>query len=136
VAARSSKRGESKTRRRRILIVDDVADSRVLYEDYFSYRGFEVLLAATGAEAIESALSHRPDVIVMDLSMPTVDGWEATRRLKADRKTRATPIIVLTAHALNGSEESARNAGCNAFLTKPCSPEDLEQAVLEFLAES
>jgi CheY-like chemotaxis protein len=133
VATSSIKRGESKTRRRRILIVDDVADSRVLYEDYFSYRGFEVLLAGTGAEAIDSARSNRPDVIVMDLSMPTVDGWEATRRLKADRKTRSMPIIVLTAHALNGSEESARKAGCNAFLTKPCSPEELEQAVLQLL---
>ncbi len=112
-----------------VLVVDDVDHGREIFAEYLEYRGFRVATAADGLEAIEKAFELRPDVILMDLSLPGIDGWEATRRLKADERTSEIPIIALTAHALASAHEKAREVGCNAVVTKPCLPKDLEQEV-------
>jgi CheY-like chemotaxis protein len=119
-----------------VLVVDDYADSRQMYAELLAYAGYRVAEARDGAEAI--AMAHRilPDLIVMDLSLPVIDGWEATRRLKADERTRLIPVLALTGHApegLAGHSEAARDAGCDAFLAKPCSPETLLEVIQEML---
>jgi CheY-like chemotaxis protein len=108
-----------------VLIVDDFLDAREMYAEYFASAGFRVAEAANGTEAIQKAFELTPQVILMDLAMPGMDGWEATRRLKADPRTRHIPVIAVTGHALNGFPESAKEAGCDAFVTKPCLPDAL-----------
>jgi len=108
--------------RPRVLIVDDYPDAREMYAEYLDFSGFDVVEAENGMEALQRALETEPDIILMDLSLPVMDGWEATRRLKADKKTRGIPIVALTGHALQGTEEGAKKAGCDAFITKPCLP--------------
>src|SRR5215208_3404069 len=112
-----------------VLVVDDVAHGREIFAEYLEFRGFRVATAADGQEAIDRAFELLPDVILMDLSLPRVDGWEATRRLKQDERTRAIPIIALTAHALAAAHDRAKEVGCDAVVTKPCLPRDLEQEV-------
>ncbi len=104
-----------------------------MYAVYLAYSGYEVAEAADGEEAIEVARRRVPDAIVMDLSLPLMDGWEATRRLKADERTRHIPIIAVTGHALAGHSRGALDAGCDAFLAKPCLPEVLVKKVEELL---
>jgi two-component system cell cycle response regulator DivK len=116
-----------------ILVVDDFEDNRAMYAVYLTYCGYDVAEAADGEEAVEVARRRLPDAIVMDLSLPVMDGWEATRRLKADERTRHIPIIALTGHALAGHSRGAREAGCDAFLAKPCLPEMLVDKVQELL---
>jgi CheY-like chemotaxis protein len=116
-------------RGRLILIVDDVPDNRELYVQYLTHFGYRAAEAGDGQDALAKAAALKPDVIVMDLSLPGMDGWEATRRLKADAATRHIPVIALTGHALSGSDEHARAAGCDAFLTKPCDPEELAATI-------
>ncbi|MEJ7685933.1 MAG: response regulator [Variovorax sp.] len=88
-------------------------------------RGYQVVLAADGAEAVAGAARERPDLILMDMSLPTIDGWEATRRIKADSDLRTIPVIALTAHAMSGDRERALDAGCDEFDTKPIELERL-----------
>lgn len=108
-----------------VLVVDDYRDAREMYAEYLRFAGFHVAEAATGLEAVEKAFETHPDIILMDLSLPVMDGCEATRHLKADPRTSPIPIIALTGHALAGYPERAREAGCDAFIAKPCLPEDL-----------
>jgi two-component system, cell cycle response regulator DivK len=108
-----------------VLIVDDDADTRELYAQYFRHCGLAAETATTGAEAVEKASTRRPSLIVMDLSMPGMDGWSAVRWLKSQRRTRVIPVIALTGHALVGDESEARKAGCDAYVPKPCLPHDL-----------
>jgi CheY-like chemotaxis protein len=103
----------------RVLIVEDNEMNRDMLSRRLARRGYEVLLAMDGAHGITMAESTRPDLILMDMSLPVIDGWEATRRLKANDETRAIPIIALTAHAMAGDEAKARDAGCDDFDTKP-----------------
>jgi CheY-like chemotaxis protein len=117
-----------------ILVVDDYADAREMYSEYLEFSGFRTAQAKNGAEALEQAFELTPDVILMDLSLPVMDGWEATRRLKKDPRTRAIPVVALTGHALEGHSESARDAGCDAFLAKPCLPDELVEHVKQILA--
>ncbi|HYO16273.1 MAG TPA: response regulator [Thermoanaerobaculia bacterium] len=112
-----------------VLVVDDVAHGREIFAEYLEFRGFRVATAADGQEAIDQAFELHPDVILMDLSLPRIDGWEATRRLKADDRTRDIPVIALTAHALAAAHDKAMEVGCDAVVTKPCLPRDLEQEV-------
>lgn len=112
-----------------VLVVDDVAHGREIFAEYLEFRGFRVATAADGQEAIDQAFELHPDVILMDLSLPRIDGWEATRRLKADDRTRDIPVIALTAHALAAAHDKAMEVGCDAVVTKPCLPKDLEQEV-------
>ncbi len=125
---------ERAARRRVVLVVDDFEDNREMYIEYLSHHGFEALGAATGTQALELAFAHRPDAVLMDMSLPGLDGWEATRRLKADVRTAGTPVIALTGHVLAGHSQRAAEAGCDAFLSKPCLPELMLQTVRRFTA--
>jgi two-component system cell cycle response regulator DivK len=108
-----------------VLIVDDFDDNREMFMEFLSFSGFRVAQATTGREAIERAFSLLPDLILMDLSLPELDGLEATRCLKKDERTKCIPVLALTGHAVAGHSRDARAAGCAAFLTKPCLPEVL-----------
>jgi two-component system, cell cycle response regulator DivK len=116
-----------------ILIVDDFADNREMYTQFLEFSGFRVAEAQNGHEALDKAFELHPDLIVMDLSLPGLDGWEATRRLKADDRTRGIPVIALTGHALAGHSKGAMDAGCDAFITKPCLPERLMEEIKSML---
>ena len=126
----------TKPARPRVLLVDDYPDAREMYSEYLQFSGFDVVEAANGIEALASALERTPDIILMDLSLPVMDGWEATRRLKADDRTASIPVVALTGHALAGISEGAKRAGCDAFVTKPCLPEDLVKEIRKVLDES
>ena len=120
----------------RVMVVDDYPDAREMYSEYLEYCGFDVVQAANGMEALQRAIETSPDIILMDLSLPVMDGWEATRRLKADKRTANIPVVALTGHALAGISEGAKKAGCDAFVTKPCLPEDLVKEIRRVLEES
>lgn len=120
--------------RPRVLLVDDYPDAREMYSEYLDFSGFEVIEAANGMEALQRAADESPDIILMDLSLPVMDGWEATRRLKSDPRTAGIPVVALTGHALAGISEGARQAGCDAFVTKPCLPEDLVKEIRKVLS--
>ena len=124
----------AKARAPLILVVDDYADNREMYSAYLKFQGLEVVEAANGAEALDRAFARPPDLVVMDLSLPGVDGWQATRALKADARTKNIPVIAVTGHALAGAPEHAAEAGCDGFLTKPCLPEDLLREIQRMLA--
>jgi CheY-like chemotaxis protein len=117
-----------------VLIVDDYQDAREMYAEYLEFSGFRVAEARNGLEALEKAFALRPSVILMDLSLPVMDGWEATRRLKSDARTRSIPVVALTGHALDGSSRGAQDIGCDAYVTKPCLPDELVQEVQRVLA--
>ena len=108
-----------------ILIADDTTDSRDLYAEYFETRGFSVVTARDGVDAVQVALEHIPEVIVMDLAMPQIDGLTAIQRIKADARLQQTRVIVLTGYHF-ALERSALEAGADLFLRKPCLPERLE----------
>jgi two-component system cell cycle response regulator DivK len=116
-----------------VLVVEDYEDARELYAEYLAFAGFRVEQASDGAEALDKAARFVPDLILMDLSMPGMDGWEATRRLKRDTKTMHIPIIALTGHVLAGHAESAKSAGCDSFLAKPCLPDAMVAEVRRML---
>lgn len=116
-----------------ILVVDDYQDAREMYAEYLQFSGFRVAEARNGNEAVEQAFALKPDLILMDLSLPGMDGWEATRQLKSDERTRHIPVVALTGHALAGASEGARKAGCDSFVTKPCLPDDLVVEVRRML---
>ena len=116
-----------------ILVVDDYEDAREMYAEYLRFCGFRVAEARNGNEALEQAFALMPDLILMDLSLPGMDGWEATRQLKADERTRQIPVVALTGHALAGASEDAKKAGCDSFVTKPCLPDDLVVEVRRML---
>ena len=103
----------------RILLVEDNELSRDMLSRRLTRRGYEVLTATDGAQGVEAARTGAPDIILMDMSLPVIDGWEATRRLKAAHDTRDIPIIALTAFAMASDEQMAREAGCDDFDTKP-----------------
>ncbi|HEY2031016.1 MAG TPA: response regulator [Myxococcales bacterium] len=117
-----------------VLVVDDFADNREMYSEYLTYSGYDVIEAKNGKEALEAAQARAPDIIIMDLSLPVMDGWEATRRLKADDRTRRIPVVALTGHALAGHSQGAREAGCDSFLAKPCLPDQLVAEIKRMLA--
>ena len=123
----------NKDQRPRVLIVDDYPDAREMYSEYLQYSGFDVVEAQNGQEALQRAVDEQPDIILMDLSLPVMDGWEATRRLKADKRTASIPVVALTGHALAGISDGAKKAGCDAFVTKPCLPEDLVKEIRKVL---
>jgi two-component system, cell cycle response regulator DivK len=106
-----------------VLVVDDYDDAREMYAESLLVSGFRVAEAADGAQAVEMARSLSPDVILMDLSLPGIDGWEATRQLKADVRTQHIPVVALTGHALSSALEAARAAGCDRFVVKPALPD-------------
>ncbi len=102
-----------------ILLVEDNPENRDMLSRRLVRRGFEVALAEDGQEALDAIAARRPDLVLMDLNLPVMDGWEATRRIKGDPVTAAIPVIALTAHAMSGDNQSAREAGCDDYDTKP-----------------
>lgn len=117
-----------------ILVVEDYPDAREMYAEYLRFSGFRVAEARNGEEALSTAQQTVPDVVLMDLALPLMDGWEATRRLKSDPRTARTLVVALTGHALAGHAEGARRAGCDAFVTKPCLPDELVEVIHRLLA--
>jgi CheY-like chemotaxis protein len=117
-----------------VLVVEDYQDAREMYAAYLTFSGFRVAEATNGVEAIEKTVELLPDIILMDLALPRMDGWEATRRLKMDERTKHIPIVALTGHALAGHAEGARQAGCDAFVTKPCLPDALVTEIQRMLS--
>ena len=117
-----------------ILLVEDFVDAREMYRDYLEFSGFRVETAPDGRVAIAKARACRPDLILMDLSLPGIDGWEATRILKSDPDTAHLTIVALSAHALAQEGQRARDAGCDGFIAKPCLPPDLVVEVARYLS--
>jgi len=103
----------------RVLLVEDNEMNRDMLSRRLTRRGFEVIFAVDGQQGVDLARRERPDIILMDMSLPVLDGWEATRRVKADDATRSVPVIGLTAHAMSGDREKALEAGCDDYDTKP-----------------
>jgi two-component system cell cycle response regulator DivK len=104
---------------KRILVVEDQADNMQILRDLLTSAGYEMIEAEDGLEGVRAATAHRPDLILMDIQLPLLDGYEATRRIKADPALRAIPIIVVTSYALSGDENKARAAGCDGYVPKP-----------------
>ena len=119
-----------------ILVVEDYDDAREMYVEYLTFTGFRVESATNGLEAIDMTQRLKPDLVLMDLALPKLDGWEATRRLKSDPATARIPVIALTGHALAGHAERAREAGCDSFITKPCVPDELVAEISRVLGIS
>ncbi|MEK7234719.1 MAG: response regulator [Elusimicrobiota bacterium] len=108
-----------------ILVADDEADNRAIIAAALATSGYRVCQARDGGEAVESALREVPDLILLDMAMPGVSGWEAVKRLKALPQTKEIPIFAFTAFALSGDELKARRAGCDGYISKPCIPKDV-----------
>jgi CheY-like chemotaxis protein len=119
-----------------VLLVEDHAELRRLYAQELVMSGFDVIEVANGADAITWTSSHVPDVVLMDLSLPVIDGWEATRRLKKDERTAHIPVVALTAHDGAGELRRATEAGCDWFVPKPCPPDALIAEVRRVLTSS
>jgi CheY-like chemotaxis protein len=116
-----------------VLLADDNEDNRDLYAQYLVFHGWRVESATDGLEAVEKAAALLPDVIVLDLSMPGMDGWEACRRIKAEPRTARIPTIAVTAHAEKSPRERAEAAGCDAYYAKPLAPDKLFSALQSIL---
>jgi two-component system cell cycle response regulator DivK len=118
---------------KRILIVEDQEDNRKILRDLLTSAGFDLAEATTGEEGVSLAETARPDLILMDIQLPGLDGYEATRRIKASLALRHIPIIAVTSYALSGDDVKAREAGCEGYVTKPFSPRALLATVREYL---
>jgi len=114
-------------------VVEDQVDNRQILRDLLGNAGYDLVEAENGQEALAAVARQRPDLILMDIQLPVMDGYEATRRLKSDPGTKSIPIIVVTSYALSGDETKARAAGCDDYVTKPFSPRQLLAKVREFL---
>ena len=120
---------------KRILVVEDQEDLRGILRDLFTRSGYTVTEAADGAAGVASAKSDRPDIILMDIQMPVIDGYEATRQIKADPALTQTPIVAISSFAMKGDEEKARAAGCDHYVTKPYSPIALLRMIRGYLGD-
>jgi two-component system, cell cycle response regulator DivK len=116
-----------------ILVVEDQEDNRQILRDLLSNAGYDMVEAEDGEQALEAVTRQRPDLILMDIQLPIMDGYEATRRIKADPALKAIPIIVVTSYALSGDEDKARAAGCDDYVAKPFSPRALLVKIREYL---
>jgi two-component system, cell cycle response regulator DivK len=116
-----------------VLVVDDYEDARDMYAEYLRVSGYQVATATDGLQAVALTTERLPDIVLMDLSLPGLDGWEATRQIKADSRTRHIPVIALTGHGLSSAADGARAAGCDAFVLKPCHLEDVLAEVKRLL---
>jgi two-component system cell cycle response regulator DivK len=118
---------------KKILVVEDDPDNRRIVAKVLSVEGYHVVEATDGIEALAQARAERPDLILMDLALPNMDGWEATRQLKGNAETRAIPVVALTAVAMRGDEEQARAAGCDDYLPKPARPAAIRAVVKKYV---
>ena len=119
---------------RRILVIEDQEDNRQILRDLLTSADFEVIEAVDGEAGLAAVAAHRPDLVLMDIQLPGVDGYEATRRIKADAGLRAIPVIAVTSYGLAGDAEKARAAGCDDYISKPYSPRQLLAKVREYLS--
>jgi two-component system cell cycle response regulator DivK len=120
---------------KRILVVDDQEDLRGVLRDLLAGSGYTVIEAADGEAGVTKAKSERPDLILMDIQMPVIDGYEATRRIKVDPNLKSIPIVAVSSFAMKGDEEKARAAGCDHYVTKPYSPMQLLRLIRGFLGD-
>jgi two-component system cell cycle response regulator DivK len=119
---------------KRVLVVEDHQDNRRILRDLLTSAGYEMIEAVTGEDGVALAEAHRPDLILMDIQLPGLDGYEATRRIKANPALRPIPIIAVTSYALSGDDAKALEAGCDAYITKPYSPRELLAKIRQYLA--
>ena len=119
-----------------VLVVDDHADNRDIYATYLQFQGYRVAQAIDGHDALAKAFELHPDAVLMDLSLPGVDGWEVTRRLKQDESTRSILVIAVSGHARPEYVDNAKASGCDAFMAKPCLPETVANEIRRVLAKS
>jgi CheY-like chemotaxis protein len=118
-----------------VLLIEDNEDNRIVYSTILQHFGYQVSEALNGEEGIAKAREEQPDLILMDISIPIIDGWEATQVLKRDPQTRNIPIIALTAHALASDREKAIEVGCDSYLAKPCEPKAVVTEVSKFIGK-
>jgi CheY-like chemotaxis protein len=118
-----------------VLIVDDFEDNRQMYAEFLTFSGFQVFQAVDGEDAVAKATELVPDLVVMDMSLPVLDGWEATRRIKGNPRTRHIPVVALTGHAMEAGSDRFPG-GCDEFLAKPCLPEKLVDTLTHMLANT
>jgi two-component system, cell cycle response regulator DivK len=118
---------------KRVLMIEDHEDNRRILRDLLTSNGYDVIEADNGVDGVNAAETFRPDLILMDIQLPGIDGYEATRRIRANSETRKTPIIVMTAYALSGDDMKAFEAGCDAYVAKPFSPRVILTKILEYL---
>jgi two-component system cell cycle response regulator DivK len=119
--------------KKRILVVEDQHDNRQILRDLLLPAGYDLVEAWDGEAGVTKAKSERPDLILMDIQLPGIDGYEATRRIKADPALSRTPIIAVTSYALSGDEEKTRAAGCDGYIAKPYSPRQLLKKIRDFM---
>jgi two-component system, cell cycle response regulator DivK len=127
------KRGSPKHMSKRILVVEDQPDNRQIIRDMLAPTDYEITEAENGEEALAAITKQRPDLILMSIQLPTMDGYEVTRKIKADPALRSIPIIAVTSHALNAEEQTARVAGCDDYVPEPYSPRHLLAKVYQYL---
>ncbi|MEN2985400.1 MAG: response regulator [Thermodesulfovibrionaceae bacterium] len=120
---------------RRILVVDDNEDARELVKKILKKQGYEIIEAVDGEDAIVKAVAYRPDLILMDISIPKIDGYEVTKRLKSRVDFKNVPIIAFTAHAMKGDQEKALEAGCDGYISKPINVRDFPEQIKFYLKE-
>jgi len=118
---------------KKILVVEDDTDNRRIVVKVLTVEGYDVVEATDGIQALARARAEHPDLILMDLALPNMDGWEATRRLKGDPDTRTIPVVALTAFAMRGDEEQARAAGCDDYVPKPARPVAIREVVKKYI---
>jgi len=121
---------------KRILIVEDQEDNRVIMRDVLSSAGYDLIEAVNGEDGVKLAHSERPDLILMDIQLPIIDGYEATRQIKGSTVLKSIPIIAVTSYALSGDQAKARAAGCDGYVSKPFSPRELLARVREYLSDA
>jgi two-component system, cell cycle response regulator DivK len=119
---------------KRILMIEDTEDNRQIVRDLIDSVGYELLEAHDGAAGLAMAAQHKPDLILMDIQLPVLDGYEATRRIKADPALRHIPIIAVTSYPLSGDEAKTKAAGCDGYIAKPFSPRQLLSTINDFLS--
>jgi two-component system cell cycle response regulator DivK len=120
--------------KKRILVIEDTEDNRQILRDLLTAAGYDIIEAVDGEAGVAMAMDQHPDLILMDIQLPVIDGYEATRRIKADPSTRHIPVVAVTSYALAGDEAKTREAGCDGYIAKPYSPRNLLAKVREFLA--
>ncbi len=120
---------------KKILVVDDNQDSRELVVKILKKVGYQMIEAVDGEEALEKAIAENPDLILMDISIPKIDGYEVTRRLKSQVKFKDTPVIALTAHAMKGDKEKAFDAGCDGYISKPINIHEFPEQIKSYLKD-
>ena len=121
---------------KRVLVIEDTEDNRQIIRDLLTSFDYELIEAADGAEGVRMAQAHHPDLILMDIQLPVMDGYEATRRIRAIPELAGVPIIAVTSYALSGDEGKTREAGCDGYIAKPFSPRQLLAKIREFLPDA